>query len=371
MPPLSAEILAVGTELLLGEIVDTNSAYIAGRLRLLAIDCFHVAHVGDNLSRASRAIEQALSRSDVLFITGGLGPTEDDLTREAIAGVLGETPVVDADLERTLREWFARRGFAMPERNRKQAWLIPSATAIPNSQGTAPGWWVRRDGREIVAMPGVPREMTTMWEDHVEPKLVARSGGHLVVRTLKLLGLGESAVEETLGDLVRATFPTVATYAKSDGVHVRIAAKAEDRGGASSAVAEVERIVRDRLGPQIWGVDEDRLHGVIGARLRARGWRLAVHETLTGGAISMALCEQGVPDWFAGAVVLRGEMPPAHVTLRVDGDSRRAILSAQTPSRELRSEVHHDSIAEGRRRAALMALHILRRVLDEGDGNDQ
>jgi nicotinamide-nucleotide amidase len=368
MPPLSAEILAVGTELLLGEIVDTNSAYIAGRLRILAIDCFHVAHVGDNLVRVTQAIEQALARSRLLIITGGLGPTEDDLTREAIAQVLGETPVVDAALDRELRDWFARRGFPMPERNQKQAWLIPSAIAIPNSQGTAPGWWVRRDQREVIAMPGVPREMTTMWEDYVEPKLVARSGGHLAVRTLKLLGIGESAVEERLGDLVRATFPTVATYAKSDGVHVRIAAKAPDSAAAAGAVAEVERVVRERLGQHIWGVDAERLHSVVGERLRARGWRLAVHETLTAGAISMTLCEQGVPDWFAGAVVIDGELPQAEVTLRVDGDSERATVRARTPVRDLQLEVRHGSVVEGRRRAALMGLEALRRVLADDEG---
>src|SRR3989475_1296702 len=143
---LRAELLSVGTELLLGEIVDTNAAYLAGRLALLGIDCLHMQTVGDNLGRAREAFERALARSDLVVVTGGLGPTEDDLTREAIAAALGETPVVDPGLEKELRSWFAGRGLAMPERNRKQAWLIPSARALSNPTGTAPGWDVRKDG---------------------------------------------------------------------------------------------------------------------------------------------------------------------------------------------------------------------------------
>src|SRR5947209_18481073 len=172
---LRAELLSVGTELLLGEIVDTNAAYLAGRLAVLGIDCLHMQTVGDNLGRGTEAFERALGRSDLVVVTGGLGPTEDDLTREAIAAALAETPAVDPDLEKELRSWFAGRGLPMPERNRKQAWLIPSARALSNPNGTAPGWDVWKDGKRIVAMPGVPREMTPMWEDQVEPTLAQGS----------------------------------------------------------------------------------------------------------------------------------------------------------------------------------------------------
>src|SRR5438034_429233 len=168
--PTKAELLSIGTELLLGQIVDTNANYLAGRLALLGIDCLHMQTVGDNLGRAKQAFERALARSDLVVATGGLGPTEDDLTREAIASALGETPSVDPALEAELVAWFAGRGLVMPERNRKQAWLIPSARALPNPNGTAPGWDVKKDGKRIVAMPGVPREMTPMWES-VEPSL--------------------------------------------------------------------------------------------------------------------------------------------------------------------------------------------------------
>src|SRR5437899_4149819 len=255
-----AELLSIGTELLLGQIVDTNANYLAGRLALLGIDCLHMQTVGDNLGRAKQAFERALARSDLVVATGGLGPTEDDLTREAIAAALGETPSVDPALEAELRGWFAARNVAMPERNRKQAWLIPSARALPSPNGTAPGWSVEKDGKRIVAMPGVPREMTPMWENHIEPTL-ARDGV-LRWRTLKLLGIGESAVEEKLGDLVRSTAPTVATYAKNDGVHVRVADKAATPQEADDRVARMERTIRARLGEYVWGTDDETLPGI-------------------------------------------------------------------------------------------------------------
>ena len=362
MPSVRAEILSIGTELLLGQIVDTNAAYLARRLAGLGIDLFHISEVGDNLTRATRAVEQALSRADLLISTGGLGPTEDDLTREAIAAALGEELVVDPALERELRVWFSARGLVMPERNRKQAWLIPSARAIPNPNGTAPGWWVHKKDAEIVAMPGVPREMTAMWEERVEPILASR-GAPLVVRTLKVLGLGESAVEERLSDLVRSTFPTVATYAKSDGVHVRIAAKSDERTRASEAVARVERIARERLGEHVWGVDSDSLLELIGAALERRGWRLAIRDTATGGSVASALCEQGVPEWFAGGVIGSLALPRAEVQLDVRHVDGALEIVARTPEGERRADARYVTVSELRRRATFLSLDALRRVL--------
>src|SRR2546430_8192968 len=295
MPTMRAEILSIGTELLLGQIVDTNAAYLAGRLALLGIDCLHMQTAGDNLARATEAFRLALSRSDLVVVTGGLGPTEDDLTREAIAAALGETPAVDPALERELRAWFSGRGMAMPERNRKQAWLIPSARALPNPNGTAPGWDVQKDGKRIIAMPGVPREMTPMWEA-VEPSLTR--GGALRWRTLKLLGIGESAVEEKLAELVRSTSPTVATYAKNDGVHVRVADKAATPQEADARVAQMERAIRARLGEYVWGTDDETLAGIIGRGLEKRSWRLAGAESLSGGGIARLLMDApGAARW--------------------------------------------------------------------------
>src|SRR5690242_3322476 len=160
---MRAEILSIGTELLLGQIVDTNANYLAQQLPALGLDLFYVSEIGDNVGRLSEAFRQALNRSDVILTSGGLGPTEDDLTREAIAEVLGEQATVHPELERDLREFFARRGRVMPERNVKQATLIPSAQVLANPVGTAPGWWVERSGKIIASMPGVPHEMHKMW----------------------------------------------------------------------------------------------------------------------------------------------------------------------------------------------------------------
>ncbi|MFN2520691.1 MAG: CinA family nicotinamide mononucleotide deamidase-related protein [Candidatus Limnocylindria bacterium] len=366
---MRAELLSVGTELLLGQIVDTNSAYLAGRLAQLGIDLLHMSTVGDNLARATQAFERALGRSDLVVSTGGLGPTEDDLTREAIAAAVGEAPEVDAGLERELRAWFAGRALAMPERNRKQAWLIPSARAVRNPLGTAPGWDVARPGRRIVAMPGVPREMKRMWENEVEPTL--GGGAVLRSRTLKLLGIGESGVEEALDELVRSTAPTVATYAKSDGVHVRITDKDVDPHAVEQRIAAMEQSVRARLGDHIWGADADALAAVVGDALRARGWRLATAESLTRGDVAVALADAS-SEWYAGSVVLpsadrralltASEAFGANAVLAVPDGHTQCALFLRTPAGETELVVRFSSAAEGRRRAALSALDLVRRV---------
>ena len=367
---MRAEILSIGTELLLGQIVDTNAQYLAQRLAGLGIDLLFISTVGDNLTRCSQTIERAIGRSDLVVCTGGLGPTEDDLTREAIAAALHEEPAVDAQLEQDLRAWFEGRGTRMPERNRKQAWLIPSARAIPNPNGTAPGWDVRKDGRRIVAMPGVPREMTYMWETHIEPSLAP--GGVLRSRTLKMLGIGESAVEESLGELVRSTAPTVATYAKNDGVHVRITDKAADAATAEARIAAMERTIRERLGQHVWGVDGETLGSVIGRGLMRHGWRLGTAESLTCGDVARTLAD--APDaerWFAGGAVaidadaetLARAMPDAEVRLVVPRGDTRVEMVVTTPEARLPNLIRFASQAEGRRRAHLGALDLLRRAV--------
>src|SRR5260221_2245775 len=172
---MRAEILSVGTELLLGHITDTNATYLAQRLAALGIDLYYISAVGDNLARLSETLARSRERSDLVVMTGGLGPTEDDLTREVIAAVLGETPSVDENYLERLRAWVASRGVVMPASNTKQAWVLASVTTLANPVGTAPGWWAERDGRIIVAMPGVPHEMQRMWEHEVAPRLAPRS----------------------------------------------------------------------------------------------------------------------------------------------------------------------------------------------------
>ena len=373
MTTVRAELLSIGTELLLGQIVDTNSAYLAGRLAGLGIDLLYMSTVGDNLGRTTATVRRAAERSELVICTGGLGPTEDDLTREAIAAALGETPAIDPALEAELRAWFAARGAPMPERNRKQAWLIPSARALPNPLGTAPGWDVRAGATRIVAMPGVPREMTRMWEVEVEPSLAARSV--LRSRTLKLLGIGESSVEEALDELVHSTAPTVATYAKNDGVHVRITDKGDDEAQVMARIESMDRTVRARIGQHVWGADADTLGSVVGANLVSRGWRLAVGEGLTGGDIARTLSEtDGSGMWLAGAVLIPGAAENslaeaaarfgAEVVLLAPSGEGEAALVVRTPDREARrATVRFRTASEGRRRGTLAALDLVRRAL--------
>lgn len=279
---MRAEIVSIGTELLLGTITDTNASYLAQRLAILGIDCYYVSQVGDNLGRLVDTLERAWERSDLVIATGGLGPTQDDLTREAISALLDEPMVVQPALERDLRAFFERRGVEMPERNLKQATLIASAEVLPNPVGTAPGWWVSRSGKDggrtIVSMPGVPFEMKRMWEHEVEPRLIDRSRGVILSRTLKTLGLGESAVESKVQDLMNGSNPTLAPYAKQDGVHLRITAKASEAAEAERLIAGLESEVKARLGEAIYGADDDTPHGAVRRLLSGLGYRYTLLE---------------------------------------------------------------------------------------------
>jgi len=300
---MRAEILSCGTELLLGHITDTNATYLAQSLSALGIDLYFVSQVGDNLGRIVDTLKRAWERSELIIMTGGLGPTEDDLARESISTLLGETMQVDPKLEAELRNMFAGRHAYMPERNIKQATLIPSAQALPNPRGTAPGWWVRKDKHIIVAMPGVPREMYRMWEEEVVPRLRLYTGGLIFTRILRVSGLGESSVEEQLDSLLHNNNPTSATYAKADGIDVRITAKADSSEEAEKMVSAMEEQTRQLLGHHIFGTDKATLQGVIGDLLQAREQSLAVMESITGGFLTNTITN--VPNssqYFIGGV---------------------------------------------------------------------
>lgn len=302
---MKAEIISVGTEILLGEILDTNSQYLAVRLPPLGIDLYYISKVGDNLDRLAETIGRAHQRSDVVLITGGLGPTEDDLTREAIALTLDEEMFVDKETEERLRAFFAARGFTFPERNVKQAMLIPSAQAIPNPRGTAPGWWVEKDGRIIVAMPGPPAELERMWEVEVAPRLARLTTGDVILsRTLKTIGIGEGHLDEMVSPLLKSGNPTVGVYAKPDGVHLRLTAKAPTQEAARGLIAPMEDELRRIVGDAVWGADDDTLEAVIGAMLKERDLTLATMESCTGGLLASTITDvPGSSDYFKGAWV--------------------------------------------------------------------
>ena len=302
---MRAEIISIGTEIMFGEITDTNAAYIAGQLPQFGIDLLWVTQVGDNPARLTEALRRALERSDYIFTTGGLGPTEDDITREMVGAALDEPLFVDADEERLLRANFARRGIdPMPPRNIKQAMRIQSARVLPNPRGTAPGWWVERDAKVVVVMPGPPAETHHMWETLVAPELERRADAILVSRTLKTTGLGEAALDEALTSVLSGTNPSIGTYARADGVALRLAAKARTREQAQALIAPVEAEIRRLIPGAIWGVDDDSMAAGVGRMLRDQGLTLGVMESASGGAIASAITDvEGSSDYFRGSIV--------------------------------------------------------------------
>lgn len=301
---MRAEIISIGTELLLGEIVDTNTPYLANQLSSLGIDLYFTSAVGDNAARLAGALNQAWQRSELIITTGGLGPTQDDITRDGIAGLLGEKLEVVSELKQNLIDFFARRGLEMPTSNIRQATIIPSAVAILNPQGTAPGWWVEKDGRIIVAMPGPPGEMQFMWQNEILPRLQKRTGAVILSRMVKTFGVSEAKVDELLVDLTASSNPTLATYAKLDGIYLRIAAKADKLESAQEMISKREAEVRAILGDIIWGVDDETHEGVVGQLLMTKGLSLAVAESFTGGFLTHTLASTpGSERYFKGGLI--------------------------------------------------------------------
>ena len=224
-----AEIISCGTELLLGQIVDTNASYLARTLAGLGVDLYYKSTVGDNEARMLEALSRARDRADLIITSGGLGPTEDDLTKECVARVFDEELVIDPASLETLEQFWKRRGMSMPVRNRKQALIYRSGRPIPNPNGTAPGALLEKEGKLVVSLPGPPNELQPMVENHLTPLLTDRLSGvrqYLVTRTLRFVGIGESAVEEKVADLLHTMNPTVAPLAHTGEVHLRLAAKA-------------------------------------------------------------------------------------------------------------------------------------------------
>ena len=386
---MRVHVLSIGSELIVGHLTDTNATFLAQELVALGAELLHVTQVGDDRERLTATIRHALREADVVVCTGGVGPTEDDLTREAIASVVDQEPAVDPTLLDAIRDYFAGRGMVMPERNAKQAWLIPAAEALSNPVGTAPGWFVRYEGHVVVAMPGVPREMVRMWQEQVIPRLrpllPARSVRSL---TLKTLGVGESMVEERLADLVALANPIVATYAKDDGVHVRITAIASGEPEAQSALDATVAAVRARLDDAVYADDGTPLGVALLQLVRAKDHSIAVSEFGTAGRFAALLlgdptasdvvrgCTAAPPvDTGAdarGAAVSAVELTGAAIGVGVvatfeptDQGLYRATVDVAIAGAVDGTERFplHAAFAEVQRRAALHAADVLRRAL--------
>ena len=308
---MRCEVLAIGTELLLGQIVDTNSAWLGEQLALIGVDCHYQTKVGDNLGRIVSSLEQALDRSEAVIVCGGLGPTQDDITREAIAEVMGVELVRDEEVLGRIRAMFESRGRAMAGNNARQADVPVGATVIEQRRGTAPGLVCPVGEKVVYAVPGVPYEMEEMFERAIGPDLRERMGvrATIVSRVLRTWGDAESTLAERVGHRLEALDasgnPTLAFLASGiEGIKIRITAKAEDAEQAWKLVDAEEAELRAVLGPLVFGVDDETMEHAVLQLLQQRDWTLAVAESVTGGLVGSRLtAPAGAGDVFRGGLV--------------------------------------------------------------------
>jgi len=288
---MQAEIITTGTELLLGQIVDTNAAYLARKLAEIGLNVYRKTTVGDNELRIAEAVRSALRRSDVVITSGGLGPTVDDKTREAVAAATNRKLMLNQGLLKHIEEFFRKRGREPGENNRRQAYLPRNAIPIHNPVGTAPGFIVKHQNSYVISLPGVPRELYHLTEESVIPFLRQELGLRAIIETrvLRTAGIGESSIDRRIADLEESSNPTVGLAAHAGTVDIRISAKADDANAARQMLNEMETRVRDRLGDMIYGTGEATIEEVVVGMLVDRGLSLAVLETNTGGLLASRL----------------------------------------------------------------------------------
>ena len=307
---MKAEVLGVGTEILLGQIPNSNAQWISERLAGIGVDVLHHQAVGDNEARIAEAFLLALSRADVVIATGGLGPTQDDVTREGLSAALGLRLVPDPSIADWLGDRFAALGRRMPESNLRQAMVPEGARTIMPQRGTAPGLMIEADGKRVYALPGVPAEMKEMMEGAVLPELATLAGpAALVSRVLKVTGMAEASVAEALDDLFRGSEnPTIAYLASSGEVKVRVTAKAPTRAEAEVLIEPVAAEVSRRLGDRVFTRDDEALELVVGRLLKARQVTVATAESMTGGSLAARLtAHPGSSAFFVGSAVVYTE----------------------------------------------------------------
>jgi len=379
---MKAEIIAVGTELLLGQIIDTNSTHIAQQLTTVGLDLHFKSTVGDNLERLKTTLRTALSRSDFIITTGGIGPTLDDLTREAVAEVLGRPLVFQSHLYDQINDFFRRLGRTMSPNNRKQAYIPEGAIPIENPVGTAPGFIAEHGGKAIMAIPGVPHEMRYFMEYSVLPYLRKKLGIREVIvsRVLKLFGIGESVVDEQLKDLIeKGMNPTIGLLAHTQigEIHVRLTAKAVDRAEAEDLISPLEAEIRRRLKDFIFGADEETYESVLSSLLRKAGISLAVAETAFGSSVIQTLkLMEGNKEFFRlGLTIVNPQM--AERLLSVPGSlSKEGEMISAEVAKALAEGVRHLSGADlglgltGRASKSKEQDHLIYIALGHSQGTD-
>jgi competence/damage-inducible protein CinA C-terminal domain len=306
---MKAEIVATGTELLLGETMNTSAHYLTGKLSSLGIEVDYHTTVGDNSERLEQVLRQAIGRSDLLITTGGLGPTADDLTKELVAKVMNLDMKLDAASLDQIEQFFARRKAPMPSSNKKQAYFPEGSKILPNPIGTAPGAIIETMGKTVIILPGPPFEMRPMFDNFVWSELQRILGPQterMNERVLKVFGIGESAIEEVLGELMNLSDVTMALLAKRAEMHIRLVARSTESTSeeAKEALNRAENEIRQRLGDKVFGCDQETMIGIVGQTLRNKNLTLATAESCTGGLLGAALTqESGSSDFYLGGVV--------------------------------------------------------------------
>lgn len=301
---MNAELIAVGTEILLGDIVNTDAQLISQGLSELGINVYYQTVVGDNPERLRDVVEKAKQRADIIITTGGLGPTLDDLTKETLASVFGKKMVLHQPSYDRLVSFFQKVNREMTPNNEKQAWLPEGCTAFVNEWGTAPGCAFEADGKHVIMLPGPPRECNPMWKQCAMPYLYPLAGGCIVSRNIRVFGTGESQMEAKLHDMMATmTNPTIAPYAKTSECFARVTAKADTAEEAEALLEPVTQQICDILGQDVYGIDVDSLEAVVGDMLKERGLKLAVAESCTGGLLSKRITDvAGCSAYYEGGV---------------------------------------------------------------------
>jgi nicotinamide-nucleotide amidase len=303
---MKAEIIATGTEILLGQTLNTSAHYLTGKLSELGIEVDYHTTVGDNEERLEKVIRLGTERSDLIIITGGTGPTVDDLSKELVAKVLGLNMVLDpASLEK-IRQFFSSRGSILPETEKKEAYFPEGAQILPNNHGTAPGVIIQKNRKMIIILPGPPSEMQPMFEHSAWPvlkKMASEDELRMYVRVIKVFGLGESDIEQRLSDFIGGKNPSMTLLAKHSEMHIRLVSR-ENEQKAMETLDESERLIRDRLGDKVFGINEETLIGLVSQSLKKHKRTISTAESCTGGMLGAVLTQEpGSSEFFLGGVV--------------------------------------------------------------------
>lgn len=346
-----AEILSVGTELLMGQISNTDAQYITKRLNDVGVNVYYHTVVGDNPQRLKQSVSLALSRSDVLITTGGLGPTKDDLTKETIAQALGLKLVLDECSHDKIRVFFERVGKKMMDNNLKQAYVPEGCTIISNNNGTAPGCLIEKDGKTVIMLPGPPKEMIPMFEESLLPYFTKKTGQIIESKMLKVFGIGESEMETKILDIVEAqSNPTIAPYVNQGEIVIRVTARCKDRNSANQMINPVIDKIRDRLGIMLYALNGESMEEVVVGRLLADDIDISLAESCTGGMLASKLVNvPGVSKVFEHGFITYSNQAKMDVL----GVSKKTLDSFGAVSRETAIEMVKGLLARTKTRAGI------------------